>query len=185
MTFPRWHTQVQTRWMFLSLLPSCLQTHCIGWLSSTRNLENPGDWRFHRGTLHHKITSFWVKVLCLRWRNRGQGVQLQCQEVAGPRFIFTFFDANLSALSNQLSSLVTNCSLAQEIMPHLFSKSYKHSFHSVWAQRQGRALSPSAAADLSPMAVTPPHSHLLISNAPFHNTYPIVPFVSCWNKIHS
>lgn len=35
MTFPRWHTQVQTRWMFLSLLPSCLQTHCIGWSSST------------------------------------------------------------------------------------------------------------------------------------------------------
>ena len=47
------------------------------------------------------------------------------------RFIFTFFDANLNALSNQLSSLVTNCSLGQKIMPHLFSKSYKHSFHSV------------------------------------------------------
>ena len=31
---------------------------------------------------HHEITSFWVKVLCLPWRNKGQGgfAWLQCQD---------------------------------------------------------------------------------------------------------
>lgn len=124
-------------------------------------------------------------LFTMKEQRPGRFCPASVSEVAGSRFIFTFFDANLNALSNQLSSLVTNCSLGQEIMPHLFSKSYKHSFHSVWAQRLGRAPHPSAAGNLSPMAVTPPHSHLLIPNAPLHNTYLIVPFVPCWNKIHS